>query len=183
MSEDSTAVVSSGARRPVSDQIFVHAPFLGDLALAGVNRLDLGSRLRKRLVIWVQRRGIAAVNRGDMEALGVPMEPDLEISLFGAAGLGLSDHYSGRQGMRDFFAELYANSATTPRWTLKRVRDAGSCVVGEFDYAMRGEVSGAEVVLTYAAVFYFSPRGRIARWDVFWQDGWKQALEAAGLSE
>jgi hypothetical protein len=166
----------------VSDQILVRAPFLGDLVLAGVNRLKLGSPLRERLVIWMQRRGVAAVNRGDMEALGAPMEPDLEISLHGAAGLGLSDHYSGHQGMRNFIAELYENSATTPRWTLKRMRDTGSCVVSEFDYTMRGEGSGAEVVLSYAAVFYFSPRGRIARWDVFWQDGWEKALEAAGLS-
>ncbi len=89
------------------------------------------------------------------------MEPDPEISLFGAAGLGLSDHYSGRQGMRNFLAELYENSATAPRWTLKLVRDAGTCVVVEFDYTMRGEASGVEVVMTYAAVYYFSSRGRI----------------------
>ena len=183
MSQANIAVASSVARRPVSDQVLMRAPFVVGLTLAGVNRLQLGSLLRERLLTWMMRRGIAAVNRRDTEALGVPMEADLEISLHGAAGLGLSDHYSGRQGMRDFFAELYENSATTPRWTLKRVRDAGSCVVVETDYVMRGEASGAEVVMTYATAFHFSQRGRIANWDVFWQDGWESALEAAGLSE
>ena len=110
------------------------------------------------------------------------MEPGFEIRLFGAAGLGLADRYSGRQGMFEFFAELYENSSTAPRWTLRRVRDAGDRLVVECDYAIRGEASGAEVLMTYATVFHRSPRGRIALWEVFWQDGWEKALEAAGLS-
>ena len=112
------------------------------------------------------------------------MEPDPEISLFGAAGLGLSDHYSGRQGMRNFFAELYENSATDtaldPEAGARRWEPA---LLSSSDYTMSGEASGVEVVMTYAAVYYFSSRGRIARWDVFWQDGWEKALETAGLSE
>ena len=37
--------------------------------------------------------------------------------------------------------------------------------------------------LAWGSVYYLSPGGRVARQEAFYQDGWRLALEAAGLSE
>ena len=183
MSEENPPEAKTGARRPIEDQIAVRMPFLVDLAAAGVARLRPGSPLRQQLVKGVLRRGFDAVSRTDAEVALLGYEPDCEILLFGAGGLGLAEQYSGHQGWRDLLDDLYENFAE-PRFTVKRVLDAGDRWVAEVEFAAQGKASGVPVVRNSGTVYYFSPRGKVARQDYFWQqDGWKLALGAAGLSE
>ena len=70
-----------------------------------------------------------------------------------------------------------------PRFVVRRVRDGGDRLVAELGLTATGKVSGAEVVETVSTAYYLSPRGKIARQEVFWKhDSWNTALETAGLS-
>jgi ketosteroid isomerase-like protein len=182
MSPEMTRVVSAGVRRPLEDRILVRLPFLADRAASRLAHLPPGSSLRRRLILRALRHGFDAVSRNDPEVVLLGYEPDVEIFSFGAAGLGLAERYSGHQGWLDFVSDITENFAD-PRYTVNRVLDAGDRWVAEVEFLGQGQTSGATVGNNWGTVYLFSPRGKIQRQDVFWQDGWEQALEAAGLSE
>jgi ketosteroid isomerase-like protein len=182
MSEEIAAVATADTRRPIAEQILLRMPFLVDFALARVARLSPGSPLRRRLVPWGLRRGFDAASRSDFDVPLLGYEPDVEIFTSGAAGLGLAESYSGHQGWRDFFEDFFEDFPQ-PHFSINRVLDAGDRWVAEVVTQAQGKASGVEVENTWATVYYLSPRGRIRRQDVFFQGGWKLALEAAGLSE
>ena len=141
-----------------------------------------GSALRRRLLTLLLARGFEAHGRKDVEVTLIVYEPDVDISLSGAAGLGLAEGYSGHQGWYDLISDLYESFAE-PHYAVKRVLDGGDRLVLAFDFLGTGAASNAQVVLTVGTVMYLSPRGKVERQDLFWQDGWEHALEAAGLRE
>ena len=175
-------MAETGTRRPIADQILLRIPFLADFALARLASLPPGSSLRRRLVSWGLRRAFDAIARKDFDVPVLAYEPDVEIRL-GAAGLGFKNTYEGHQGWLDF-ADDFFETFVDARITVKGMLDAGDRWVADVGYLGQGEISGAEVEVNWGMVYYLSPRGKIRRQDVFWaEDGWSQALEAAGLSE
>jgi ketosteroid isomerase-like protein len=182
MSQENVAVARSDTRRPIADQIVVRLPFLGDFARARLASLPPGSSLRRRLVPWGLRHAFDAVSRNDFDVPLLGYEPDVEIRILGAAGLGFKNGYEGHQGWLDFTSDFY-ETFVEPRNTVKRVLDAGDRWVVEAEFQGQGKASGVGVGNTWGTVYYLSPRGKIRRQDVFFEGGWTLALEAAGLSE
>ena len=182
MSQENVAVARADTPRPIADRILLRMPFLADFALARLANLPPGSSLRRRVVSWGLRRAFDAIARKDFDVPVLAFEPDVEIRV-GAAGLGFKNAYEGHQGWLDFANDFFATFVDA-RITVKRVLDAGDCWVAHVGYLGQGEVSGAEIGANWGMVYYLSQRGKIGRQDVFWaEDGWSQALEAAGLSE
>jgi ketosteroid isomerase-like protein len=182
MPEENVGATKTAAR-PIEDQILLRIPFLADFALARIANLPPGTSLRRRLVGWGLRHGFDAVARNDPEVVLLAYERDLEIFPTGASGVGFAEAYRGHQGFRDFASDFNENFVNA-RIAVKRVLDAGDRWVVDVGYVGRGETSGAEVAANWGTVYYLSPRGKIRRQHAFWgQDGWSQALKAAGLSE
>lgn len=182
MSQEPTAEALSH-RRPARDQILVRLPFLVDLVAAAALRLPPGSPLRRRGVKWGFSTAWDGLSRGDFEPARLIYEGDAEVFLFGVEGLGLAERYTGERGWHEFARDIFENFGE-PRFTTQRVRDCGDLIVAEIALAASGKVSGVPVVRSVSNVYSFSPRGKIARQDVFWQhDSWSLALAAAGLAE
>ena len=183
MSKENVEIVRAPVpRRSVEEQIVVRMPFLADRALARMASLPPGSALRRRLLTRGLRRGFDAVSRSDLVVPLLGYEPDVEILISGAAGLGLAESYSGHRGWRDFVSDFFEDFPQ-PHFTVNRVLDAGDRLVAEVKFQGQGKASGVGVGNTWGTVYYLSPRGKIRRQDIFFRDGWKLALEAAGLSE
>jgi ketosteroid isomerase-like protein len=176
-------VGGADTRRPIADQIALRMPFLTGFVLARLARLRPGSPLRGRLLPWGLRRGFDAVARNDFDVPMLAYEPDVEVFLSGAAGVGFTESFSGHQGWLEAASDLFELFVET-RITVKRVLDAGDRWVAELETRGHGTASGAPFATNWGTVYYLSPRGKIRRQDVFWaEDGWSQALEAAGLGE
>jgi ketosteroid isomerase-like protein len=128
------------------------------------------------------RRSFDGQSRRDIELTLLCYEPDVEILLSGAAGLGLAERYVGHEGWRRFYGDLY-ESFVEPRFSLGRVLDAGDQIVFEFHFDAKGRASGAGVRLSATTAARLSAGGKIERQDLFWRGTWEDALEAAGLRE
>ena len=168
--------------RPFRDQLAVRLPFLVDLGTAAALRLSPGSWLRRRGVKLALRAAWDGINRRDFEPARLFYERDAEVFLVGAEGLGLAERYTGERGWIEFIGDIFENFGE-PRFTTQRVRDGRGRIVAEIALAASGKVSGVPVTRSVSTIYWFSPRGRIARQDVFWErDSWHLALEAAGLA-
>jgi ketosteroid isomerase-like protein len=140
------------------------------------------SQERAPIIQGLLQAAFDSIARQQIEGVLDGYEPDVEFSLVGFQGIGLAERYSGHEGWLEWAADIFEIWAD-PVWTVKRVLDGGDRFVAEIDLEARGKASGAEVTMTWGAVYYLTPSGKIARQDSFRQDGWKLALEAAGLSE
>ncbi len=176
-------MAKSDTRRPIADQILLRVPFLVDFALARLASLPPESPLRRRLLPWGLRRGFEAAARKDFDVPLLGYEPDVEAFLSGPTGVGFAESFSGHQGWLDSASDLFELFVET-RITVKRVLDAGDRWVAELETLGHGKASGAPFAANWGTVYYLSPRGKIRRQEIFWaEDGWAQALEAAGLQE
>jgi ketosteroid isomerase-like protein len=183
MSQENAAVAKAATRRPIVDQIALRMPFLVNFVLARFARLPPGSPLRRRLLPWALQHGFDAVSRNDFDVALLAYEPDAEGFLFGAAGVGFTESFSGHQGWHDSASDLFGNFVET-RITVKRALDAGDRWVAELETLGQGKASGLPFATNWGTAYFLSPRGKISRQEIFWaEDGWSQALEAAGLSE
>jgi len=183
MGPEPHARTRSSAERPLRDRILLRFPSLVDLAALALFRLPPGGLLRRRLVERAFQVVWAGINRGDFEPALLAYEPDAEVRIFGASGVGLAGSYSGSDGWIEFIGDIFENFGA-PRFSVRRVRDGGGRIVAELGLTATGKVSGAEVEESTSSVYYFSSRGKVARQEIFWQqDSWAMALEAADLSE
>jgi hypothetical protein len=164
------------------EALLLRAPFVADRLTAWVARMPPGSPMRRRLLTFALRRAFDAHTRKDIEVTLLGYEPDVEIELHGAEGLGLKRHYSGHAGWYEFIGELY-ETFEDPRYSTSRLVDAGDRLVFQFEVMVRGRASSVETTLVAGNVAYMSERGRVRRQEVFWQAGWERALEAAGLDD
>ena len=166
------------------DKLQLRVPGLSGLLGAGVFRVRLGSRLRKRLVNWSVKRGFAAMNRSDVDVVVLFYEPDAEVRMRGMGGVGIRDDYLGHQGVRELYADL---DEAYGEWsyTIREVVDLAEWVAIRADFVGRGRSSGAETTLNgVGTIVKPSARGKIARQDWFVESGgWRDALEAVGLSD
>jgi hypothetical protein len=71
-----------------------------------------------------------------------------------------------------------------PRFEVRRVRDGDDRFAVEVALIASGKLSGVLIEGTTSNVYYLSPRGKIARQDLFWmENSWEVALAAAGLED
>lgn len=183
MLEEPAGIARTDSGRPIADELLLRIPFVVDLLLALVARLPPGSPLRRRFILWGLKRGLDAAVRKDYDFQRLGYEPDVEIFLSGPAGVGFEASYRGHQGLRESTIDFFENFAET-RVTVKRVLDARDRWVAEMETLGQGKESAVPFATNWGTVFYVSARGKIRRQDILWaEDGWSQALEAAGLSE
>jgi hypothetical protein len=67
------------------------------------------------------------------------------------------------------------------RWTPEHLIDLGDRWVVRLGMSGSGRTSGVPTSQTWGSVYHLSPRGRIARQDIYWT--WDEALAASGLQE
>jgi ketosteroid isomerase-like protein len=169
-----------GVKRPLLDRVLVRMPRVSRAVLEVMRRLPPGFFARRRFVAWAVRRSLRSYERMDVAFNALLYEPDVEIRLKGADGLGLSDRYVGEEGWRQYLGDLYENFSE-PRLRLVRILDAGDRFVLVFIFSGRGSASGVAIELQVASVIRLAPGGLIASQDLLWNGTWEQALEAAGL--
>ena len=98
------------------DQLQLRVPGLSaGLLGAGVFRVRLGSRLRKRLVNWSVKRGFAAMNRSDVDVVVLFYEPDAEVRMRGMGGVVESGTIT---------SAIKASASCTPTWMRRTANGA-----------------------------------------------------------
>ena len=125
--------------------------------------------------VAIFRRGYAAVNRGDVDALLVAIHPDVEFTSLIAEAEG--ETFRGHDGVRRRWKEI-----VLPLGGLhgdpEEVRDLGDTVLARIGGTYRPR--GVEVRQTIWQVIRFRD-GKATWWQFFRTE--EEALEAAGLSE
>jgi len=126
------------------------------------------------------KRGISAMNRGDIEGMLEIVHPevvwrDAINAMFG----GEATLYHGHGGVRDLFQDLFGAFAEIDA-DYPDYRDLGDRVVALGQLRMRGRESGAVTESPLAALVEWKD-GKLIR-VLTWLDH-AEALEAAGLSE
>jgi ketosteroid isomerase-like protein len=172
------------ADRDPFDRLQAWVPGLSGLYLAGIRRTRPGSDLRRRLLSWSVKRGFAAMNRSDLDLVVMFYEPEVEVRMSGMGGVGIRDRYLGHEGIRELYADL---DEAWGDWSyaIREVMDSPDQVAVRADFLGHGRSSGAETTLSdVGTLVKLSGRGRAVRHDWFVEaGGWRDTLEAAGLSE
>ena len=164
--------------RPALERVALRMPWPADLGLRALRLLPTGSRPRMRMLWWITRRAVAAVNRGDLDAaLAIAYEPDVRIRPIGFAP-DTAELYLGYEGMHDFFAH-WTEAMGWPNFTVGKITDLGSRLLLDVAFVSAGRISGAETVRRSGFVLTISPRGRLAEWDMYWERD--EAYAAVGL--
>ena len=172
------------AERDTLDRLLVRVPALAGLVSRGLRRLGPGSSMRRGLLDAQVKRAFAAMARSDVEVLLLSYEPAAEIWMRSMAGVGMNDCYLGHHGFRTLYADL-DEVFSDWSWTPRQVRDGGDRLAIRADFVGYGRGSGVETtVRDGGTAVRFSARGLVI-WQEWFaeQEGWKKALEAAGLSE
>jgi ketosteroid isomerase-like protein len=126
------------------------------------------------------KRGIAAWNRGDIDANLEVLDPEVEVHAVMPAMLGGgSTIYRGHEGFRELFRDVH-EAFVEHRIEISEIRDLGERIVAIGHLRGRGKESGAEVESPIAYVGEFK-NGKGTRLDDFLNP--EEALEAAGLGE
>ena len=166
-------------RARLAERVVALAPSLLSLGMATIARFPTDSRLRRRALQEGLSRAFAAVNRREDPWFLVGYEPDCEI--YPAAefrALGMSDCYHGPAGWREMIDDV-RGPLPDVRWTPEHVIDLGDRWVARLGMRGTGRASGVQTNQTWGSVYHLSPRGRIARQEIYWT--WVEALAAAGL--
>jgi ketosteroid isomerase-like protein len=126
------------------------------------------------------KRGIAAWNRGDIDATLEVFDPEVEWRpTFQRLLGGDTAVYRGRHGVREFLQDLDETWAELPI-EIMEIRDLGERIVAIGHLRGRGKQSGAELESSIGYVVEFK-NGKVIRMDDYLDH--QEALEAAGLSE
>ena len=126
------------------------------------------------------KRGIAAWNRGDIDATLDVFDPEVEWRpTFQRLLGGDTAVYRGRHGVREFLQDLDETWAELPI-EITEIRDLGERIVAIGHLRGRGKQSGAELESSIGYVVEFK-NGKVIRMDDYLDH--QEALEAAGLSE
>ena len=126
------------------------------------------------------KRGIAAWNRGDIDATLEVFDPEVEWRpTFQRLLGGDTAVYRGRHGVREFLQDLDETWAELPI-EITEIRDLGERIVAIGHLRGRGKQSGAELESSIGYVVEFK-NGKVIRMDDYLDH--QEALEAAGLSE
>ena len=117
----------AGRRRTMDERFFVRFPAAYRAIADRWTRLPLRSRLRRLILARVIRRGMAAVNRRDFDALLLAFDPGVQYR----AGedwiaIGMDEVTHGHDGYRgvwrqllDAFEDLHAEPEEAPTWAIR----------------------------------------------------------------
>jgi ketosteroid isomerase-like protein len=149
--------------------------FLLRLVTGGSARLRPGSRLRRRTLERLAARAFEGIRRDDYEFALLFYEPDVELWVPGelARTLGLAERYHGHQGFRDLWRD-YKRDMDDLHIELEQLIDLGDRIAQRVTLIGRGRSSGVPTRHTEGVVLYMSPRGIVARQEVYWS--WEEAL-------
>jgi SnoaL-like domain len=147
------------------------------LVLACTFRLPPGSELRRRLLKRGFARGFEATRRDDYQFALLMYEPEVEHRMFGenARALGLAERYHGHRGFLDMWRD-YKKDMDDLHFETEQIIDFGDLIALRASLVGRGRSSSVATTRTAGLLYYFSPRGMIARSDVYWT--WEEALAA-----
>ena len=123
------------------------------------------------------RAGFDALSRGDWDALGELLDPEVEWQTTGQFVEG--GVYRGHDGVREFLTTL-GGEFDDFRAEAGSITDAGDVVVVETRGSGVGKQSGAQVEIEFTILVDLT-EGRVTRLRNFVDRG--NALEAAGLEE
>jgi hypothetical protein len=148
-------------------------------ALALLARLPPGSGLRRRVLKRFFALGFQAISRDDDALLVHAYEPGIQLRIVGPlpAALGLSPEYSGHPGIHQLSRDYRAEMAALV-WTPEQLFDLGETIVVRVRNIARGRASGIETSQLQGFVYHLSPRGRIARQEIYWN--WEEAARLLG---
>jgi ketosteroid isomerase-like protein len=130
--------------------------------------------------VEIVRRFAEALNRGDREAVGALLHPEVEWHTLGGPLIGTEAIYGRDEALR-FMFERIPDALEDFRAIMEEVSELpGGQVLGVARYEGRGVASGAEVKMNAAAIYRFE-----SSMIVFFQDfpHRDKALEAAALEE
>jgi hypothetical protein len=147
------------SRRGIDERLFLAAPWLLRPVLALATWASPGSRMRRALLGYLLRRGIAANNRGDYEVLAAGLSPDVELHLYPDAPegrpAGSEPVYHGREGYVVGSAELRTDLADFG-WDLRELVDpGGDRIAARVEMRGRGAASGIQTRMTQFHVWQF----------------------------
>jgi ketosteroid isomerase-like protein len=129
------------------------------------------------------REWVAAINKGDSEALIALADPEVDYMPYLASLSGEEGAYRGHPGLRQYVLDL-AEAWVWYQVEIYRLHDLGEHVLMEGKLQARGRSSGLEVEEEMAWIHSFrdgTGPGRYKRLRFF--PSRAAALEAAGLSE
>ena len=181
------------ARRGVDERLLLALPWLGRLVVSAAVRAPAGSRLRRAVLTYAIRVGVAANNRRDYGAMSAFFAPDLELYMYPddpeSRGVDLDAVYYGPEGYVNT-TEVFKAMFSDHRWDLRELIDPGGDRFGaRAEQLGRGGGSGAEVRRTQFTVLQFE-RGLLRRqWVLGSEAAMVAVLEAthpvpiAGMSE
>jgi hypothetical protein len=139
-------------------------------------RLPPGSQLRRRGLKRLTTLGWAAGSREDYELPLLSFEPDVEIvAAEGARTLGLAETYHGHEGFLDA-ARDYRQDMAEVRVEPEQIIDLGDRVALRATWIAVGRSGGVAIRQTRGFIFYYSPRGLVARWENYLT--WEETLAA-----
>ena len=143
----------------------------------GFARLPPGSQLRRRGLKRLMTLVWAAGSREDDEVPLLFWEPDVEIrvAVEGARTLGLAGTYHGHQGFLDAQRD-YRQDMAEVRVEPEQIIDLGDRVALRATWIAVGRSGGVAIRQTRGNIFYYSPRGLVARWEAYLT--WEEALAA-----
>ena len=168
--------------RPALERVLALAPWLLGLGLVIVAHLPASSRLRRRALQEGLSRVFAALNRGD-DPWFIPVGYERDCEIYPAAGfrtLGMADCYRGHAGWREI-TDTVKESLPDVRYGPEHLIDLGERWVVRLGMSGSGRTSGVRTNQTWGSIYHVSPRGRIARQEIYWT--WEETLAAAGLHE
>ena len=129
------------------------------------------------------RRVLAAMNRGDVEAVLQELDPEIEwhMALQELVG-GVAGVYHGHSGVREYFRDMNEAFAEVELdYTQFKFRDLGDRVLATVSFRTRGKLSGAVIESPVAALIDVDDASKATRVLTYLDP--HEALEAAGLSE
>lgn len=126
------------------------------------------------------RRGIDAWNRGALDEYLEDVSAEWTFITSGTFP-GVADTYRGREGARRLWEDMRGPwDSQGFHFDVERIEDLGDTVLALSTIRARGQTSGVEASLQWAHLVTFSHDDAIVTRNYA---SWKEALEAAGISE
>jgi uncharacterized protein len=170
--------------RTLEERLAVRYPWFADLWARMIALLPPKSRLRQALLSRTVQNGLAAYNRGDIEAIILAFHPDAEFQAppdHGSAGiLGFRPNYRGHPGYREFNAD-WRSSWEALRVEPQELIDLGDRLLLLGRMTALGRGSGVSISQNVAILQTLDSAGKIIREQRFFDHS--DALKAAGLAE
>jgi ketosteroid isomerase-like protein len=172
--------VRDSTRRELVQRLAIRFPALSAAATRFLQRLPVGSRLRRALLWRTTQLGVEAYNRRDLDAVVTSYHPDIEYHPYREfVESGLADAcYHGHAGYKRYIDATYEVWGTEVRLYPTELIDLGDRIVLLADMPMRAQASGIALSQTYAGVSTLKD-GRVIRQDDFLDPA--EALRSVGL--